>query len=55
MRNQVCQRQSDSFCSLQEIKSRRIIPQRIYPGTDQRNFFGTQIEVRINRRIAADY
>ena len=50
--DQIRHRKSDCFCSLEEIKCCSIISQCVYPGTNQVDFFGAEIEVRVDCSIS---
>ena len=45
--DQIRHRKSDCFCSLEEIKCCSIISQCVYPGTNQVDFFGAEIEAAV--------
>ena len=48
MCDQIRHRQSDCFCSLQEIKCCCIVSEVVYPGTNKVDFFGAKVEVRVD-------
>ena len=50
--NQLAHRKTDLFCALQEIKRGCIISQSIYPRAHDGNFFGADIEMRVDGRVS---